>query len=215
MNVLTCFVINERPVVDGLLFSTDSTVQWRLIAHGLLRFITIIIITRRHRDEYVNGFGDVSREHWLGLRRMKMILESGDSFDLLFQLEAHTDVPTHTSYRFSNNIRGKNKSALYHGFTLSGREYRINLRTYDEDASDAGWLASTHAMFYRPRKYVHPDRYVSVGQTSEPRLHRNTKKMAHTQDHLLSLHVSPSIHNRYLHIYCDFLLRMRAKCMES
>lgn len=93
----------------------------------------------RSWSEYVNGFGSPTGELWLGLKHVKSVLDlPGLEFDLRIELVAYFETPTTFRDYFSLNLNGTSKIVLYHGFRLTGSEYRLILRSYDELQSNAG-----------------------------------------------------------------------------
>merc|ERR1719318_705122 len=67
-------------------------------------------------DDYVEGFGDPSKELWLGLKYVTAITETG-KWELRVDLE---------------DYEGKQYSAIYSSFRISGDKYRLEISGYDE-----------------------------------------------------------------------------------
>merc|ERR1719318_651905 len=67
-------------------------------------------------DDYVEGFGDPSKELWLGLKYVRAITETG-KWELRVDLE---------------DYEGKQYSAIYSSFRISGDKYRLEISGYDE-----------------------------------------------------------------------------------
>ena len=92
----------------------------------------------RSWSEYVNGFGSPTAEQWLGLKHFKSVLDLPVlEFDLRIEVVSYFETPTSIDNRLLN-LNGTNKIAWYHGFRLTGSEYRLIVSSYDELQSNAG-----------------------------------------------------------------------------
>jgi len=71
-------------------------------------------------DDYVQGFGEPTKEFWLGLETMANLTSSG-TWELLVELE---------------DFKNKSYVAMYHRFSVeSSPMYRLSISGYDTDAS--------------------------------------------------------------------------------
>ena len=95
-------------------------------------------------EEYKNGFGDPSSNHWIGLQKIRDILtaESDSTFQLYIGMESFH--PTDT-----------NRYAFYDSFSLSdeNRNYSLHIGSVSQDSN-----AGDSLMYHNGKNFSTPDR---------------------------------------------------------
>ena len=90
----------------------------------------------RKMKEYVDGFGDPSKEFWLGLDKIVSLTNNGA--ELLVELETFEEIEA-MIYKFIIEIlsfQGEKVFARYSSFKVKGPEYRIHVSGYSGNAGD-------------------------------------------------------------------------------
>ena len=104
-------------------------------------------------EEYKNGFGDPSGNHWIGLQKIRNILtaESSSTFQLYIGMESFH--PTDTS-----------RSAFYDSFSLGDEQekYELHIGSVSQDSN-----AGDSLMYHNGKQFSTPDQ----DNDSTPRVH--------------------------------------------
>ena len=86
--------------------------------------------------EYVDGFGDPSKEFWLGLDKIVSLTNNGA--ELLVELETFEELEAmiYKSIIEILSFQGEKVFARYSSFNVDGPEYRIHVSGYSGNAGD-------------------------------------------------------------------------------